>query len=188
MRIGTARLGQYHPDRVWVRGTRLRGDFWTIPVLGEIAARAGGGKEMTVGEAAGMFEVAGARVLLRNAAVSSPALGVQGSGTIGFDKTLDLTLVAAPLGDWRDKLKATRVPIVSDVAGELAGALQRIVNTATTSLLYEFRVTGTASHPSVATVPVPALSDAAAALFGGMLREQREGKLLESVKGRYGQY
>jgi uncharacterized protein involved in outer membrane biogenesis len=161
----------------------FRGQFWTIPVLGEIAKRAGGGREMTVGEAAGVFEVADRRILLRQAAVSSPALGVQGSGAIGFDKQLDLNIVAAPLGDWRDKLKATNVPVVSDVAGEVAGALQTLVNTATRGLLYEFRVTGPAGHPQFATVPVPALTDAAAALFGGMLGEQKEGRLLESVRG-----
>jgi hypothetical protein len=108
---------------------------------------------------------------------------VEGSGTIGFDKRLDLNIVAAPLGDWRDKLKATHVPVVSDVAGEVAGALQTLVNTATRGLLYEFRITGTAAHPDFATVPVPALTDTAAALFGGMLGEQKEGGLLESVRG-----
>jgi uncharacterized protein involved in outer membrane biogenesis len=162
----------------------FRGQFWTIPVLGEIAKRAGGGREMTVGEAAGVFEVADRRILLRKAAVCSPALGVEGSGTIGFDKRLDLNIVAAPLGDWRDKLKATNVPVVSDVAGEVAGALQALVNTATRGLLYEFRVTGPAGHPEFATVPVPALTDTAAALFGAMLGEQKEGRLLESVRGK----
>jgi uncharacterized protein involved in outer membrane biogenesis len=162
----------------------FRGQFWTIPVLGEVAKRAGGGREMTVGEAAGAFEVADRRILLRQAAVSSPALGVQGSGTIGFDKQLDLNIVAAPLGDWRDKLKGTNVPVVSDVAGEVAGALQTLVNTATRGLLYEFRVTGPAGHPEFSTVPVPALTDTAASLFGGMLGEQKEGRLLESVRAR----
>ena len=162
----------------------FRGHFWTIPVLGEIAKRAGGGKELTVGEAAGVFEVDGDRILLRSAAVSSPALGVQGSGTIGPGRRLDLDVVAAPLGDWRDKLKLTNVPVLSDVAGELAGAVQKLVNTATSQLLYEFRITGTTGHPHVTPVAVPALSDTAAMLFGGMMREDREGKLLESLRPR----
>ena len=160
----------------------LRGHFWTLPLLGEVARRAGGG-ELTVGEAAGLFEVADRRIHLRNAAVSSPALGVQGSGSIGLDKHLDLNLVAAPLGDWRDKLRQTNVPVVSDVAGEVAGALQTLVNGATRGLLYEFRITGTTKQPDVAAVPVPALSDTAAALFGEMLGDEREGRLLESVRG-----
>jgi hypothetical protein len=160
----------------------FRGHFWTVPVLGEIAKRAGGGRELTVGEAAGVFEVEGDRILLRSAAVSSPALGLQGSGSIGPERRLDLDVVAAPLGDWRDKVKQTNVPIVSDVAGEVVGAVQKLVNTATSTLLYEFRVTGTAGHPHLAAVPVPALSDAGALLFGGMMREGREGKLLESLR------
>ena len=159
----------------------FRGHFWTIPVLGEIARRAGG-REMTVGEAAGVFEVADRRILLRSAAISSPALGVQGSGAIGLDKRLDLDVVAAPLGDWRDKLRQTNVPVLSDVAGEVVGALQNLVNTATSQLLYEFRITGTTAHPHVAAVPVPALSDTAALLFGRMMRAGQDQRLLESVK------
>jgi len=68
------------------------------------------------------------------------------------------------------------------VAGEVAGAIQQLVNGATRGLLYEFRITGRAGHPDVATVPVPALTDAAAGLFGGMMREEKEGRLLESVR------
>lgn len=162
----------------------LRGHFWTLPLLGEVARRAGGGRELTVGEAAGVFEVADRRIHLHSAAVSSPALGVQGSGSIGLDKRLDLNLVAAPLGDWRDRLKQTRVPVVSDVAGEVAGALQTLVNGATRGLLYEFRITGTTKSPDVAAVPVPALTDTAAALFSSMLRDDQEGRLLESVRER----
>lgn len=160
----------------------LRGHFWTLPLLGEVARRAGGGRAMTVGEAAGVFDVANQRILLRSAAVSSPALGVQGSGTITLDRQLDLNLVAAPLGDWRDKVKGTNIPLVSNVAGELAGALQKIVNVTASNLLYEFRITGTTGSPNVATVPAPALTDAAAALFGGMLGSNTEGHLLQSVK------
>ena len=162
----------------------LGGHFWTIPLLGEVARRAGGGREMTVGEAAGLFEYEEKQILLRQAAVSSPALGVQGSGTISLDRHLDLNLVAAPLGDWRDKFKGTNVPILSDVAGELAGAIQGLVNGATRGLLYEFRITGTTGDPSVATVPVPALSDTAAALFGGMLRNEKDSRLLDQVRGK----
>lgn len=160
----------------------LRGHFWTLPLLGEVARRAGGRRAMTVGEAAGVFEVADQKILLRSAAVSSPALGVQGSGTITLDRQLDLSLVAAPLGDWRDKMKGTNIPLVSDIAGELAGALQKVVNVTASNLLYEYRITGTTSEPNVATVPAPALTDAAAALFGGMMKSDSEGRLLESVK------
>ena len=160
----------------------LGGQFGTIPVLGEIAKRVGGGAELTVGEAAGVFDVADKNIHLRNAAVSSPALGVQGSGAIGFDRRLDLAVVAAPLGDWRDKVKQTNVPLLSDVAGEVAGAAQAVVNTATRGLLYEFRVTGTSGTPHVAAVPVPVVADSAAILFGGMARGQKDRRLLDAVR------
>ena len=168
----------------------LRGEFWTIPVLGDIAGRmpdaprgqAGGAG--TVGEAAGVFEIAEGALVLRRAAVSSPALGVVGSGTIGLtgERPLDLHIVAAPLGDWRDRVRETNVPILSDVAAEVFGAVQGIVNAATRTLLYEFRVTGTASERKVVTVPVPVLTEPVAVLFGRMLRGDDK-RLLETVRG-----
>ena len=36
-----------------------------------------------------VFRVAERKVVFENAAVNSPALGLVGSGTIGFDKSLD---------------------------------------------------------------------------------------------------
>ena len=166
----------------------LRGNFWTIPVLGEIGSRVRGTRDHeslgTVGEAAGFFELADGTLTLRDAAVSSPALGVAGSGTIALEgeKRLDLRIIAAPLGDWKDKLKQTNVPLLSDVVGEVAGAAQQALRAATSALLYEFRVTGTAGHPDVATVPVPALTDAAVGLFDTMARGSPDKRLLESMK------
>jgi hypothetical protein len=173
----------------------FRGDFWTIPILGDVAGRVPDrrGKAApaepglgTVGEAAGVFEVGGGVLTLRDAAVSSPALGVVGSGTIGLtgERRLDLRIVAAPLGDWRDKVKQTNVPILSDVAAEVFGAVQRLVNTAAGALLYEFRVTGTLSERHVDTVPVPVLTEPAAVLFGRMLHGGDDHKLLQTMKGR----
>ena len=170
---------------------------WTIPVLGDIAGRvrdrpgrdAAGDKPDaqgigTVGEAAGVFDIAEGALVLRNAAVSSPALGVVGSGTIGLtgEKRLDLRIIAAPLGDWRDKVRQTNVPILSDVAGEVFGAVQHLVNSATSALLYEFRVTGTVADRKVAAVPVPVLTEPAAVLFGRMLRGDKDHQLLETMR------
>jgi hypothetical protein len=81
-------------------------------------------------------------------------------------------------------VKQSNVPILSDVAGEVFGAVQRLVNTATGALLYEFRVTGTAGERHVATVPVPVLTEPAAVLFGRMLRGDDDRKLLETMRGR----
>ena len=83
-------------------------------------------------------------------------------------------MVAAPLADWRDKLMETKIPIFSDVAGVVAGGLQKLLNSATGALLYEFRIEGTVKQPSVTTVPTPALTDAAAYVFGRMLEPPKQ--------------
>jgi hypothetical protein len=107
---------------------------------------------------------------LRNAAISSPVVGLQGGGTMTLDgKELDLRVVAAPLADWRDNLKSTKIPIVSNVAGELAGGLQKMLNAATGALLYEFRVEGSVDRPEIIAVPTPVLTDSAAFVFEKML-------------------
>jgi hypothetical protein len=176
----------------------IQGDFWTLPVLGDIATAAGkdGGRRGngttggpanslgTAGEAAGTFRFERGNVVFENAAVSSPALGLIGSGTVGFadDKTLDLRIVAAPLGDWRERIRDTKIPILSNVVGEVAGGLQRLVNTATSTLLYEFRVSGTLKQPKVETVPAPVLTEPAAMLFGKMLDERRKQPLLDAIR------
>jgi hypothetical protein len=173
----------------------IQGDFWTLPVLGDIATAAGKDERRsttsgptnsigTVGEAAGTFHFESGKVVLENAAVSSPALGLIGSGTAGFaeDKSLDLRVVAAPLGDWRDRIKQTKIPIVSDVVGEVVGGLQRLVNTATSTLLYEFRVSGTLKQPKVDTVPAPVLTEPAALLFGRMLDERQKPPLIDALR------
>jgi hypothetical protein len=161
----------------------IRGHFWTLPVLGRVASETKRGDALTLGEAAGVFRVADRRVTFENAAVNSPALGLVGSGSIGFDKSLDLQIVAAPLGDWRDNVKRSKIPIVSDVAGEVVGGIQKLLSAATRTLLYEFRVTGTAGDPDVKTVPAPVLSDPAALLFGRMLDDrQKDRRLIDSVR------
>jgi hypothetical protein len=122
------------------------------------------------------------RVELRSAAVQSPALGLVGSGHIGFDRTLDLKVIAAPLGDWRERLKRGKIPILSDVAAEVFGTIQQVVNAATSTLLYEFRVSGTLNEPKVDTVPAPVLTEPAALLLGQMIRDGKERKWSETAR------
>jgi len=125
-------------------------------------------------------------VELTDAALSAPVLGVQGSGSVMFDGRLNLRVVAAPLADWKDQMKRTRIPIVSDIAGEVLGGLQKMVNTATKTLLYEFRVTGSTREPKIETVPSPVLTEGVAKLFEKMLRGERLGDDSEpgDAKGR----
>ena len=82
-------------------------------------------------------------------------------------------VVAAPLADWRDKLLATQVPVVSQVAGEVAGVVQGLLNSATGALLYQFRVGGSIGQLNIETVPTPVLTDAAAWVFEQMLEPRQ---------------
>ncbi len=160
------------------------GSFWRLPVFTHLAEGTKQAHDLTIGEAAGRFEIARRTLVLRNAVVSSPALGLLGSGKIGFDKTLDLKVVAAPLGDWRARMKRGNDSAVADAAAEVAGAVQSLLTAATSTLLYEFRVGGTTSDPALETVPVPILDDAGAALFGQMAGDAQDRRWAEAAKGK----
>jgi hypothetical protein len=134
---------------------------------------------LTVGQAAGHFHVHDQKVELTDAALSAPVLGVQGAGKVTFDGNLDLRVVAAPLADWKDQMKRTRIPIVSDIAGEVLGALQNMVNTATQTLLYEFHVTGTTREPKIETIPTPVLTEGVAKIFGAMIKGEKLGDVVD---------
>jgi hypothetical protein len=161
----------------------LDGDFWNGPVIDAVTGVAKVKHDaLTVGQAAGTFELRDRIVTLKDAAISSPVLGIQGEGTVALDGALNLKVVAAPLADWRDQAKRTKIPIVSDVAGELLGGLQKILSAANKTLLYEMRVTGTAKAPKVETVPAPVLTEGLAKLFGGMLKGDKITGTLEERK------
>jgi hypothetical protein len=75
------------------------GEFFELPVLGSVSKTVTGDRKRdlgTVGEAAVLFDVDGRAIRIRDAAVSSPLLGVQGDGVVTLDGALDLNLVAAP--------------------------------------------------------------------------------------------
>ena len=154
-----------------------RGELFHLPVLKDIFANVKGMSDVAmVSDAAAVFDIADGQIRLRDAAVSAPALGLQGTGTLGLDGTVDLKVVAAPLSDWRAGLKETNVPLVSDVAGELAGAIQKLLNAATGTLLYEFRVSGDLKKVQIVTVPTPVLTDTAAFVFEKMLAPPKKGQ------------
>jgi hypothetical protein len=162
----------------------LEGHFWDLSVVKDVATGVKVTNEaLTVGTAAGVFEVQNRVIDLRQAAVSAPVLGVQGSGRVAFDGRLDLRVVAAPLADWKDQMKRTKIPIFSDVAGEVLGGLQAMINAAGRTLLYEFKATGTVKEPKLETVPAPVLTEGVARLFGAMLKGERLG---EAVGDGYG--
>jgi hypothetical protein len=160
----------------------LQADFYPIPVLEDVVPTVRRGDAKTVGDAAGVFSIANETITLKNVAVNSPAIGLQGSGTIGFDKSLNLQAVATPLGDWGEKLKQSNIPIISDVAGDIIGGVQKLVNGFQGALLYRIEVAGTTDHPVVNTVPAPAITDSVALLFGKMIQpDGKPHRLLQAV-------
>ncbi len=152
----------------------IQADIYPIPVLEDVVPVVRHDEAKTIGDAAGLFSIADETITLKDVAINSPALGLQGSGTIGFDKSLNLEAVATPLGDWGDKVKQLNIPLVSDIAGDIIGGIQKVVNTAQRGLLYEIHVTGTTDHPVVEKTVAPAITDSVALLFGKML--QPDGK------------
>jgi hypothetical protein len=160
-------------------------DLWQGNVVSGVVQRVKVSRDsLSTGEAAAIFSIKDRVIELKNAAINSPLLGLQGSGTVSFDKLLDLNVVAAPLGDWKMNLKKLKIPIVSDVTGEIAGAVQRLLTAATSALLYQFHVTGEMKKPTITPVPVPVLTETAAAIFGKMTKEQKDHSLIESIRDK----
>ncbi|HEY1683660.1 MAG TPA: AsmA family protein [Tepidisphaeraceae bacterium] len=155
------------------------GDFGSVPIVTQLADAAHlSSVGLTSSEAAAVFDVNQQKIHFSNIAVSAPAIGIQGDGNIAFDGDTHLHVVVAPLSDWRQKLNATKIPLV----GDLAGAAQTLLNQATRLLLYEFHVTGNIRDPKVEPVPVPILTKKTGKLFARMLQTKPEQDLLETLR------
>ena len=161
----------------------IQGEIFKLPVLSQLLSHVKGVKSVaTVGEAATSFSIGNRTVTLTNTAISSPLVGIQGHGTINFDGPINARAIVAPLADWRDKIRETRIPFVSDLAGELVGGVQKLLNSATSNLLYQFRIEGDVKNPKITPIPAPVLTDSAAFVFGKMVQGVRDGELLRTVK------
>jgi hypothetical protein len=157
------------------------GQLWQIKLLDGMVSRTKIARNaLTPGDAAAVFDVADKQVQISAAAINSPALGFQGNGTVGFDGQLDLNVIVAPLGDWQAQMKKTGIPIISGIASNLAGGIQKFLASATSNLLYQFHVTGSASEPKVEAVPAPFLSDHSAEIFANMMKKKQD--LLETIR------
>ena len=176
---GTRASEQFKADgTARITGGRFGSSGW----LTAIADRIGIAREsLTTGDAAALIAIENRTVTFRRAAINTAALGLQGKGTITFDGDADLDIIAAPLGDWRKHVQNTNIPILSDVAGDIAGRLQRMVS-ATSHLLYEFQVKGKLPSPQVRAVPAPALTKPTASVFAKMLEQAKSSDLLKSLQ------
>jgi uncharacterized protein involved in outer membrane biogenesis len=124
-----------------------RGDFWELPILGSIAG-AFSKDSLTFGAAAGQFRIGGGKTHFNHIVVSSPLLGVEGSGDVAFTGALNLEGIADPFGSWGDRIAFAPLSAIF-------GAVQRTINFATSQVLYQIRVTGTTSNPKTSKVLAP---------------------------------
>jgi hypothetical protein len=158
----------------------LNGEFYDLPILSEIASATSSSKDAAkVGQAAGRFKVEHREIEFKRIAVAAPVLGVQGAGKATFDGQLDFKLVAAPLADWKQQLKKSNIPLLDSVGAELFGGIQKVLDSATGKLLYQFKVSGTAAKPSVTPEAVPILTEDGMKLLKDMLKGT--GRLLDQM-------
>jgi len=155
------------------------GDFYEVKLLQDIIGRVapGAGDAARVGHAAGRFTFKDGTANFSKMAVSSPLVGIQGSGNVGLtgNYPVDLTLIVAPLGDWKKQVDKTGIPLL----GQVASGVEKVINKAQKAL-YSFHVTGPAASPSIQPVPVPALDKSANDVFGQMLNGGNN--LLDMIK------
>ena len=94
-----------------------------IPVLKQVLGAMHAPNASILGEAASTFEIDHQIVNFKRVAASSPTLGIQGKGTLGFDQKLNMFFVATPLADWSKDIRNTGLPFVGHIAGA-AGRLE----------------------------------------------------------------
>lgn len=165
---------------------RARGErFYVIPLIGELLeAMRLGSEAVTVSSASAELHVADRTVFLDNVALGSPAIGMQGHGKVGFDGRVDVDVILVPLGDVREKVAGSGLPVIGDAVAAVAGTLQRLF-AGVSELVYEFHVTGTLGDPQVTPVPVPALTRNASTVFERMVRRGWDADVL-SIDERLG--
>ena len=88
----------------------------------------------------------------------------------------------APLGDWQSALKDCKIPVVEDAGSDIAGAIQQLFSGAQRVLLYDIQISGTTTKPAVTEVPAPVISQPVAAIFGQLIRGDKDAKLIEKVR------
>lgn len=155
-----------------------QGDFWQIPVMKAIADSAQVRSAMTVSEAAGTYRISRGAVHLGHAAVSAPALGVDGSGDVRFDGRMNLSVIATVGGNWGEKIDLGD----NGVASGILNKVQNSLNAATRQALYDVRIEGTPARPIVKTIPSPFLSKQATNFLGFLQSQSKPGGLLGFVR------
>jgi hypothetical protein len=156
----------------------LNGDFFRIPGMRLIARSVAVKEAETVGEAAGQFHIGHNKIHFNQALASSPALGVEGTGDVGFDGSLDMKFVANAMGRWSD-----RVGAIDDGGGiaKLANKVQKGLDVATRQALYEIKVSGTTDKPEVHATAAPFISRQVSRLLDSASQTSRKTGLLDTL-------
>ena len=155
------------------------GYFVDIPVLKDVVS-AMHSNAATVGEIAATFDIAHQVVDVSRIGANSPALGISGNGTIGFDQSVNMIFVATPLADWGKDVR--NAGLLDQAGAAIIGKVQDVVN-GLQRAIYQFRVTGHITpKPDVSPVVIPFLSDKMAPLFQKMAGNQQQGSLGDELK------
>ncbi len=158
-----------------------RGYFKTIPVLRDVLNQFGAYDAATVGEAAGTFTIDKQVITFQQLAASSPAVGVQGTGTVNFDQVADLTFVATPLADWRADIKSSGNSFFDGLA-DAAGKVQGAINNFQAKTLYQIKVTGPITDPKLDKVILPGVGEKAAGVFDRMSHAVEDNSLIKQLR------
>jgi len=157
------------------------GDFWQIPVMKSIADNSNVRTAMTVGEAAAVFTIGRGKVYLKHAAVSAPALGVDGHGDVDFKGRLNLDCITTVLGNWGEKFAA------GDEVSRTVNQIQRTLNGVTQAAVMNIHVSGSANHPTMNAIPAPLLTGPMTQFVNFLKGDAQEaGGLLGYVKDKPG--
>lgn len=154
------------------------GDFWRIPVMQGIADKSNVQTAMTVGQAAATFTVSDGAVHLRHAAVSAPALGVEGKGDVGFDGRMKLNCITTVLGNWAEKFDVGDDGTFSRWVNQV----QQTLNNVTQAAVMNIRVGGTIDNPDLQAVPAPFLEEPTKNFVRFLKGSNQDGGLLGFVK------
>ncbi|HEX4795928.1 MAG TPA: AsmA-like C-terminal region-containing protein [Humisphaera sp.] len=127
--------------------------LFEVPVLKEIAAKVNSPQAGVVSDAGAQFHVADNKIYVDRALISAPALGVEGTGTVGFDGTVDFHKVTALVGgDWQQNAGG------DTPAAQVVGGIQKALNNVTRIIWYDVDVGGTINQPLVHATMAPFLT------------------------------
>jgi hypothetical protein len=155
------------------------GHFVDIPVLKQVVAAMHDPGGSTVGEAAARFDIAHEIIRFKRAAASSPSVGIQGNGTLGFDRQVNMKFVGTLFAGWGKKAQGGNA--LTEAGAAVFGKVQDLIN-GVQRAFYQFRVTGDISEPTVTAVPVPFLADNVTTLFEKMAGGQKQGSVAEGLQ------